>query len=191
MIAYLEGKIILQKEKFIILNVNHIGYKVFLSEKTISGITKANDEFKVFCFLNVRENSLDLYGFLDFKELEFFEILNGISGVGPKAALQISALGSLESIKDRILAQDEKIFEKISGIGRKRAMKIVLELSGKIKEFQKSKTPSMEISETEEALINLGFSREVAKNAIAKVPKEIKDVDKKIEQALKILGRQQ
>ncbi|MEA3344387.1 MAG: Holliday junction branch migration protein RuvA [Patescibacteria group bacterium] len=190
MIAYLEGKIILKKEKFIILNVNHIGYKVFLSEKRISEIVDIDNEFKVFCFLNVRENSLDLYGFLDFKELEFFEILNNISGVGPKAALQISAIGSLESIKDRILAHDETIFEKISGIGRKRAMKIVLELSGKIKEFQKAKTSSANTSETEDALINLGFSREIAKNTIAKVSKDVKGSNKIIEQALKILGKQ-
>jgi holliday junction DNA helicase RuvA len=190
MIAYLEGKIILKKEKFIILNVNHVGYKVFLSKKTISEISPTKNEYKFFCYLNVRENSLDLYGFLDSKELEFFEVLNNISGVGPKVALQISALGSLESVKDKILAQDEKIFEKISGIGKKRALKIVLELSGKLKEFQKKEKPSLQISAAENALISLGFSRAVARDAIKKIPKETKDLDRKIEQALKILGKQ-
>ena len=92
MIAYLEGKIILKKEKFIILDVNGVGYKIFLSKKTLSKLPEIDQNLKVFCFLNVRENSLDLYGFLDLKELEFFEILDAISGVGPKAALEISSL---------------------------------------------------------------------------------------------------
>ena len=189
MISHLQGKIILIKEKFIILDVNQVGYKVFLSKRVFSKIPEINKNLEVFCFLNVRENSLDLYGFLDFKELEFFEILNSISGVGPKAALEISSLGPLDNIKEKILARDEKIFEGIPGIGKKKAMKIILELSGKIKEISQKRKIPPKIDETEEALVNLGFSRQRAKEAILRVPKEIKETDQRIKQALKILGK--
>ena len=188
MISYLQGKIILKKEKFIILDVNGVGYKIFLSKKTLSKIPEIDQNFKVFCFLNVRENSLDLYGFLDSKELDFFEILDDIRGVGPKAALEISSLGPLEKIKERILSQDEKIFEGIPGIGRKKAMTIILELSGKIKDIS-SKKKTVKVDEAEEGLISLGFPREKAKAALSKVPEDVKDSEQRIKDALKFLGK--
>ena len=188
MISYLQGKIILKREKFIILDVNGVGYKVFLSKKALAKIPEIGEILKVFCFLNVRENSLDLYGFLDYKELEFFEILEDIRGVGPKAALEIASLGPLEKIKERILSRDEKLFEEISGIGRKKAMTIILELTGKIKDISPKKKDS-EIDEAEEGLIGLGFSREKAKAALTKVSKDIKNTEQKIKEALKILGK--
>jgi len=188
MISYLQGKIILKKEKFIVLDVNGVGYKIFLSKKTLSKIPEINQNFKVFCFLNVRENSLDLYGFLDSKELEFFEILDGIRGVGPKAALEISSLGPLEKIKEKILSQDEKIFEGVPGIGRKKAMTIILELSGKIKNVSQTKK-IVEADEAEDGLIGLGFSREKAKAALSKISKDVKDSEQRIKEALKFLGK--
>lgn len=188
MISYLEGKIILKKEKFIVLDVNGVGYKVFLSKKTLAELPEIGKNLNIFCFLNVRENSLDLYGFLDSKELEFFEILDSIRGVGPKAALEISSLGPLEKIKERIVSQDEKLFEGIPGIGRKKAMTIILELSGKIKDIPKEKKTAKP-DETEEGLISLGFSREKAKAALLRVPEDIKDTEQRIKQALKFLGR--
>ena len=189
MISYLEGKIFLKTEKFVILNVGGVGYKIFLSKKSLNKITKKGEKLKIFCFLNVRENSLELYGFLDFKELEFFEILNNISGVGPKAALEISSLGPLEKIKERILTQDEKIFEGIPGIGRKKAMTIILELSGKIKKFSEKKDSSSEDNDVESALISLGFSKKAVKEAIKKLPKNLKTSEEKIREALKLLGK--
>lgn len=183
MISYLSGKIILKKDKFIVLDVNGVGYKVFLSKKTFSKIPEIG-ELKVFCFLDVKETSLNLYGFLDAEELEFFEVLDNIRGVGPKAALEISSLGSLEKIKQRILSHDEKIFEGIPGIGRKKAMTIILELSGKIKNLSKEKSPTED--NAEDALVNLGFSRQKAKEALKKVSG---NDEERVKQALKILGQ--
>ena len=156
MISYLQGKIILKKDKFIILEVNNIGYKVFVSRATLYKLPEIGENLKFFCFQNVKEEALDLYGFFTYDELDFFEILTVIRGVGPKAALEISALGSLDKIKDRILMQDEKIFEGIPGIGAKKAMTIILELTGKIKMLSgsKSKGPT---DEAEDALSQLGF----------------------------------
>jgi len=188
MISYLFGKIILKNDKFIILDVNNIGYKVFLSHKTLSNILDNEENLKLFCFLNVKENALDLYGFLTYDELDFFEVLMDIRGVGPKAALEISALGSLEKIKDKILKQDGKIFAGIPGIGAKKAMTIILELTGKIKLLDSAKSKGSD-DPAEDALIQLGFSRQQSKEALSNVPKDVKDMEERIKLALKSLGK--
>ena len=159
MIAYLDGKILLKRDKFIILEVSNIGYKVFLSRQTLLTLPEIGQNVKIFTYQNVKEEALDLYGFLTYGEFEFFEILMDIRGVGPKSALDISALGSLEKIKDRILQQDEKIFEGIPGIGSKKAMTIILELTGKIKMIGQKKGSA---DEAEDTLTQLGFSKQQA-----------------------------
>jgi len=188
MIYYLQGTIILKKEDFIVLDVNGVGYKIFASKKTISAMPEINKEVKVFCFLDVKERALELYGFLDEKELELFEILENIRGVGPKAALKISSLGSLEEIKERVISGDEKLFEKIPGIGKKKAMTIILELTGKIKKSL-SKKERGGVDEAEEGLVALGFSRQKSKFALSKISEDIKDTEQRIKEALKILGK--
>jgi len=187
MISYLSGKIILKKDKFIILDVGGVGYKVFLAKKTLEKISNKDEVFKVFCYLYVRENVLDLYGFANFEELEFFELLISISGVGPKMALEISSLGPLEKLRKEIEYQHEDIFEGVLGVGKKKARAIILELSGKLKEISRERTKKTD--EVEQALINLGFSRQRAKQALSQVPEEIKDSEERIKQSLKILGK--
>jgi len=188
MISYLNGKIIIKKDRFIVLDVSGVGYKVFLSKKTLARLSEIEKPLKLFCFLNVKENIMDLYGFLNHKELEFFEILYNIRGVGPKAALEISSLGSLESIKERILSKDETLFSEISGIGRKKAMTIILELTGKIKGISKEKKIE-KVDEAEQGLVSLGFTRQQAKDALAISSKDIKDTEGRIKAALKVLGK--
>jgi len=186
MISFLEGKIILKKDKFVILEVAGVGYKVFLSRQTLLRLPEIGSPIKVFTYQNVKEEALDLYGFLAYEGLEFFEILMDIRGVGPKSALDISDLGSLEKIKDRILKQDEKIFEGIPGIGLKKAMTIILELTGKIKMLGNKKDSA---DEAESALMQLGFSKQQAKDALSRVPSNIKNPEERIKLALKNLGR--
>ncbi len=186
MISYLDGKIILKCDKFIILEVNSIGYKVYLSKQSLFKLPEINETIKLFTYQNVKEDALDLYGFLTYEELDFFEVLNDIHGIGPKAALEISVLGPLEKIKDRILAQDEKIFEGIPGIGGKRASTIILELTGKIKMLGNKKDSA---DEAESALMQLGFSKQQAKEALTRVPGNIKNAEERIKLALKNLGR--
>lgn len=186
MISYLNGKVILKRDKFIILEVNNIGYKVFLSRQTLLTLPEIGSPIKVFTYQNVKEEALDLYGFLAYEGLEFFETLMDIRGVGPKSALDISDLGSLDKIKERILRQDEKIFEGIPGIGSKKAMTIILELTGKIKMLgQKSSSAD----EAESALMQLGFSKQQSKEALSSIPANIKNSEERIKLALKSLGR--
>ena len=188
MISYLQGKVIFKGEKFVILDVNGVGYKVFLSRRTLNKLPEIGRYFKCFCYLNVRETALDLYGFLTEEELELFEILESIPGVGPKAALEISSLGPLEKLKKAIAAGDEKIFEEISGIGRKKARAIILELSGRLKEIEKQEKPKKN-QVPEQALINLGFSRQQTREALSQIPEDIQADEQKIKEALKILGK--
>ena len=184
MVSYLNGKVILKRDKFIILEVNNIGYKVFLSRQILLTLPEIGETIKLFTFQNVKEEALDLYGFPTYEGLEFFETLMEIRGVGPKSALDISALGSLDKIKDRILKQDEKVFEGIPGIGSKKAMTIILELTGKIKMLGQKKGSA---DEAEEALMQLGFSKQQAKDALSRVSS--KDPEERIKQALKNLGK--
>ncbi len=187
MISFLSGKVLLKKDKFIIVEVANVGYKVFLSRKTLLNLPEIGGDIKLFCFHNVKEDASDLYGFLTYDELDFFEVLMDIHGVGPKAALEISVLGPLEKIKDRILAQDEKIFEGIPGIGTKKAQTIILELTGKIKLLSGQKKSSADPAE--DALTQLGFSRQQAKEALSHVPSEAKTMEERIKAALKNLGK--
>lgn len=186
MISYLDGKIILKGDKFIIVEVANVGYKVFLNNQTLLTLPEIGGSIKLFTYQNVKEEALDLYGFLTYEGLEFFETLMDIRGVGPKSALDIAALGSLDKIKERILRQDEKIFEGIPGIGSKKAMTIILELTGKIK-MQGQKKGSAD--EAEDALTQLGFSKQQARDALSRVPKEIKQTEERVKLALKNLGK--
>lgn len=186
MIGYLSGKIILKRDKFIILEVNNVGYKVFLSQQSLFSLPEIGGNLKLFCYHNVKEDASDLYGFFTYDEMDFFETLMDIRGVGPKAALEISAVGPLERIKDKILRQDENVFAGIPGIGAKKAMTIILELTGKIKMLGQKKGSA---DEAENALTQLGFTKQQAKDALSKVPGSIKNSEERIKQALKNLGK--
>lgn len=189
MIAYLEGEIILKKEKYIVVKNGGVGYKIFLSKKNLLAAPATGQALKLFCFTNVKEDAIDLYGFLNSEELEFFEILESIHGIGPKAALEISSLGSLDSIKERILNKDEKVFEGIPGIGKKKAMAIILELTGKVREMAPSFAKAMAgEDEAEDSLVALGFNRQKAKMALENISKNLSS-EERIKQALKILGQ--
>ncbi len=192
MIASLQGKIILKKKNFIILEVSGIGFRVFLSQKSLNRIAETDENLNLFTYLDVGERSFNLYGFLNYDELDLFILVRSISGVGPKAALEISSIGSSQKIKKEIDKGNEKIFEGIPGIGSKKAKKIILELSGKLKDFAPiSKKEKNDFSKDEAflALINLGFPKERVKKVLSQIPKEIKRPEEKIKQALKILGK--
>lgn len=184
MISYLKGKVIAKNKDSVTLDVQGVGYKVFLSERNLEDI-ESGQELEVFCFLDARERALELYGFLKKKELELFKELKGISGVGSKVALKISALGSLEEIKEDIENKNTEAFKQIKGVGKKRAQKIILELTGKIEKETETKSIS---EKNVQALANLGFSKKRAKEALQDVSAE--DDEEKVKKALKKLGKE-
>jgi len=175
-----------------ILDVSGVGYEIFISKPSFDMLPEKGTILNVFCYLDVGERSLRLFGFLTYDELELFKIVKGVSGVGPKAALEISSVGSLEKIKEK-MDKNADVFEGISGIGKKKAQKIILELSGKLKTLKPKPKPKEEDNfdqdEVFTALINLGFSNDRIKEVLSQLPAETKTSQEKITQALKFLGK--
>lgn len=196
MIGSIKGKIILKMEKFLIVETAGVGYKISVSPDTISKLAprlkRENETSELVSFwihTHVREDVLDLYGFLDYQELEFFEMLINVSGIGPKGALAILGITSIETLRKAIGTGDTSYLTKISGIGKKTAEKIVIELRDKVGEEKKGSSLQGELDALE-ALKSLGYSQNQAREALKKVAEIIGDLDTnaKIRQALKILG---
>lgn len=188
MIGSIRGKIILKTEKFLVVETGGVGYKVSVSPDTISKTKKTGDDIMLWVHTHVREDAFDLYGFLDYVELELFEMLINVSGIGPKGALSILSISSTETLQKAISTDDISYLTKISGIGKKTAEKIIIELRDKISSEVNEKSGSMqEELDALEALKSLGYSQNEAREALKKVSPEI-NTNTKIREALKILG---
>jgi len=184
MIHYLEGEIVLKDNKKLVLENQGIGFEIFCALKNLKKLP-VGKKLKIYTILHFSKEVIKSYGFLNEKELEVFKVLNDIPGIGPKTAMDLASLGSLEKIKE-ILEKGE-IPLGIKGIGRKKLQKILLELTGKIEEISKGKYSQN--SEALGALVSLGFSSNVAREVLSKIPKEIEGTEQKIKEALKILGK--
>lgn len=190
MIGSIKGKIIFKNEKFLIVETNNIGYKINISLDTLSKIKKINEEIFFWIHTHVREDILDLYGFLDREELDFFEMLINVSGIGPKGALGILGIASIDTLKTAIATSDTAYLTKISGIGKKTAEKIIIELRDKMQEKNiegKTGTSLRDELDALEALKSLGYSQNEAREALKKVSPSA-DTNTKVREALKILS---
>jgi Holliday junction DNA helicase RuvA len=190
MIGSIKGKIILKTEKFLIVETGGVGYKISVSPDVLSIIKKTNEETFFWIHTHVREDALDLYGFLDHNELDFFEMLINVSGIGPKGALVILGIAPTDTLKRAIGAGDITYLTKISGIGKKTAEKIVIELRDKIKgngENEEWGSSLQEELDSLEALKSLGYSQNEAREALKKIAPG-SSTSTKIREALKILG---
>jgi Holliday junction DNA helicase RuvA len=163
-----------------------VGYKINVSPDTLSKTKKLGEEIFLFIHTHVREDILDLYGFLDYPELEFFEMLINVSGIGPKGALTILGIASIETLRKAIGTGDTSYLTKISGIGKKTAEKIVIELRDKMGEQEKGSSMQGEL-DAMEALKSLGYSQNEIREALKKVSPD-SNINTKIREALKILG---
>ena len=187
MISHISGKVIYTDEKYIVVETAQIGYKVFSPLETIEK-TLLNSNISLWTHLSIRENAHDLYGFEKKDELDFFELLISISGIGPKTALNIINIASVDSLKKAVSTGDTSHLIKVSGIGKKNAEKIVLELKGKIGEEDSSGNIREEVDALE-ALKSLGYSHKDARDALKAVSETSSSTSDKIKEALKILGR--
>ena len=189
MIAHLKGKIEYLKDNYAVLDVNSVGYKVFLSVYTF-GKVAGMPEVSLFIHTYVREDTLALYGFLALEELEMFELLISISGIGPKAALGILSIATPKTIKTAILNEDPSILTKVSGIGKKTADRVILELKNKVADISVGDKEEATIDvDAIEALMTMGYSNTEARDALKIVPLDVKDVGERIKIALKNLGK--
>ncbi len=189
MIAKLTGKVVFTGERYAVLDVGGVGYKVYLSMETLRLVAKKKDEVSLWTHLAVREDAMDLYGFVEKAELEFFELLIGISGIGPRSALGIMSIAPVENIKRAVSSGDSSYLTKVSGIGRKTAEKIILELRDKLGKWTDTGAPELrEESDAIEALQSLGYSQGEAREALKKVAREISGTGKRVKEALKLLS---
>jgi Holliday junction DNA helicase RuvA len=192
MISYLEGKIKNKGKNYLIILVNGIGYKVFVNSAVLEEVSIGEDK-EIYIFQNVKEDALDLYGFKNMKELELFELLLSISGIGPKGALAVLSIASVSDIKNSISRGDSSLLVKVSGIGKKTAERVVLELRDKVGSLE-SGVEGFESgagsagSDEIDALMALGYSMNEAREALRKVAPEISDSGERIREALKKLG---
>ena len=189
MISYLKGKIIAQGPDYIITETQGVGYKVYVAESRLSSYS-VGKETELYCHLHIkREETLELYGVETPQALEVFETLNNISGIGPKAALNIASLGTMEQLRGAVEKGDASYFAKVHGIGQKRIQKIILELTGKLKSLSKQKNGNPEEKEAVDALVALGFSRQKAKEALSQIPEDVSSVEQRIKEALRVVKR--
>ena len=188
MISYIKGTVIARGPDYIITETGGIGYKVFLAANRISTFS-IGKEAEVYCHLHIRQDeTLELYGVESLEMLELFETLRGISGIGPKAALKLSSLGSREQMRDAIEKGNSSFFAGVHGVGQKKIQKVILELTGKLKTLHKD-GEEQEDTDAIDALVALGFSRQKAREALSKIPQDVSSLKEKVKEALKIVRR--
>lgn len=197
MISYIKGILELRGDGFVIVEAGGLGYQIFVSPTTLSKFPTTGEQIKVYTFMSVKEDGIALYGFANAQELEIFQRLLSVTGVGPKAALGfLSALSPQELIL-AVLSDDLKALCKAPGIGKKTAQRVVLELKDK---FQTADAIAMEMDaptaqseqnhaklEAIEALAALGYSRSEAAKAVHAITDENLTTEEILKTALKKL----
>jgi len=173
------------------LDVGGVGYKIFCSSQTLKELTNkpTDKKVKLFIHLHIREGVLDLYGFPTSEELEFFEQLISVSGIGPKVGLSVMALASVKTLKQAIASGQKSLLTKVSGIGSKTAERIILELKNKVAALVSEVKQLSSDSDAIDALVSLGYTARQAREALEKVPDKVAGAGKRVREALKILGK--
>ena len=187
MISYVSGKVSEKSARFVVIDVHGLGYKVFATDDTLRQL-KLSTETKLRTYHIVREDAQDLYGFLDEEDLKLFELLLSVPGIGPKTALNILNVATPETLRRSITSNETAYLTKISGIGKKTAEKIVLELKEKLGAGEGGTTLKEE-ADALEALKSLGYSHGEAREALKNLPKEIVSTSDRVKHALKLLGK--
>lgn len=198
MISFIKGNIEILQENFLIMDNNGIGYKINISGKLYIYLNKNRENVKLYTFMNVKEGDISLFGFLTLGELQLFERLITVSGVGPKGAIALLNIMTPQEIISAIITSDIKTLCRGQGIGKKIAQRIVLELKDKVDIIEAINIEPQTVENIEEndntketldALISLGFT----KLEILKVINTIEDknlpVDKMIGLCLKKLSK--
>ena len=187
MIGLLEGEVRKVSGGFAIISVGGVGYKVAATRETLATLSTGS-KMLFWTHLAVREDALDLYGFSSEEELHFFELLLTVSGIGPKIALAVLDIAAVETLRSAIASENAGYLTNVSGIGKKTAEKIVLELKDKVGK-DSGAVPLTGDSEALEAMRALGYSAQEAREALRKVPNEVEGSSERLREALRILGK--
>lgn len=149
MIAYIKGEVAWIEEERIVLESGNIGYNIMMPASSFDTQDLVGKEVKIYTHLNVREDAMQLYGFLNLDELKTFRLLLGVNGIGPKAALGILSDLTTDELRFAVLSDDVKTISKAPGIGKKTAQKLILELKDKIDLEEVFETKQEHVRETE------------------------------------------
>jgi len=190
MIGHLHGTVIDITGNTLIVSVGGVGYQVACKDTCVSK-TAVERHISLFTHLAVRETALDLYGFETKQELEFFQLLITISGIGPKVGLSILNAATPQDLYTAISKKDTSVLTKVSGIGKKNAEKIVLELENKITVFSGSFNEEQSDIDMEvfEALESLGYDARSIQSILKDDSLSNLETSSKIKQAIKLLGK--
>lgn len=190
MIYSVSGKVIKKSSDFAVIEASGVGYKINIATKKTK-VLKEGEKAKVFCSFQILKDSIELFGFASEKELELFETLISIDGIGPRAGQKIIG----ESDEKALFAAAEKgdvaYFENLPGIGRKKAGRIVLELQEKLGQrrtiTRRGNAPLL--NDVMKALKNLGYAKKEIDEALQDVSEKETDFDRLLKSALKFLAK--
>lgn len=200
MICYIRGKLAEVGEDHVVVDVGGVGYGIYMSVHSISLLGRAGDEVRIYTYLNVKEDAMQLYGFLTKDDLQVFKLLIGVSGIGPKGGQAILSVLSPDDLRFAVLANDVKAISSAPGIGRKTAEKVILELKDKLKiedtlnhalaEEEEASPVTEHVheiqSEAVQALVALGYGSTESLKAVKRVElAEEMGVEELLKQALK------
>jgi Holliday junction DNA helicase RuvA len=194
MIAYLHGKIKYRGDDYLIMEVANVGYKVFVARNFLNKL-KVDSDLELYTYQHVREESLDLFGFSSINDLNFFEKLNTVSGIGPRSAMAVLEAAPAEEVVKAILRSDERTLVAVYGISKKKAEKIIMELKGKVDKLETASSQAKSQFESDGAidvigaLTGLGYSIDQAREVLRQVPVNLDKPEDIIRAALKILGK--
>ena len=173
------------------IEVGGVSFKIVSSLNDLRSAPAVGEIVSLFTYLHVREDVLELYGFLYKDELEFFEMLIGISGIGPKSALGILSVESVDKLKAAIAEGRAELLTKASGVGKKTAERVILELRGKFGREGTGQLVGIMESDQDitEILVNLGYTKYQAKDALSQIDSKLIKIEERIKAALKILKK--
>lgn len=189
MIRALKGTLGSIHPNFVIVFVGGVGYQVYASPYTLGKLAGMTDII-LHIHTHVREDQFNLFGFITEDELAMFELLISVSGVGPKAALSILAIAEPKTIRTAIVNKDPSILTRVSGVGKKTAEKVIIELQNKVSSVDiADQASALAEQDAIEALTALGYSVSEARDALKGVPVDITSVGERLKLALKSLGK--
>lgn len=190
MISYLSGTIIAVMEKYIVIDTGGVGYKVFVAPPILQQST-VGIQTSLWIYTAVREDALDLFGFETLAAQEVFELLLNVSGIGPKSALGILSVADMGSLVHAIKTENVAYLTQVSGIGKKTAEKIVLELKDKVEKLsiEHGHVESDHIRDVIDALLALEYHERVIRAAVQTINTDDADTSRIIREALKLLAK--
>lgn len=187
MIYSIEGKIDHIDKRFVVIKTNGFSYQVFVSTFLLEKI-KQGQNIKLLTYLEIREDTIELYGFERSKELKYFKLLRAISGIGPRSSMNVLSLVRPTDLEQAIINEDVLALTQVSGIGKKTAERVILELKGKIESTPNIQRAKKNDALVIDALVGMGYPLPQAREAIKKIPENILETKLRIKRALKILS---